>query len=56
MGIHKVDRHGDLTEDETVIIAGALDFSQKTAKQIMTPIDKVFALDVTLSSLSSIRS
>jgi CBS domain containing-hemolysin-like protein len=44
--IHKRDRHGDLTEDETVIIKGALDFSHKTASQIMTPIEKVFAVDV----------
>lgn len=46
MDIHKRNRHGDLTDDETVIIEGALDFSQKTAKEIMTPIDKVFALDI----------
>ncbi|CAK9881113.1 unnamed protein product [Sphagnum jensenii] len=37
---------GELTNDETTIIAGALELTEKTASQAMTPITDVFALDV----------
>ncbi|KAJ6421265.1 hypothetical protein OIU84_028609 [Salix udensis] len=47
-----VDMHGnegkggELTHDETTIIAGALDLTQKTAKDAMTPISETFSLDI----------
>ncbi|XP_021768951.1 DUF21 domain-containing protein At4g14240-like [Chenopodium quinoa] len=37
---------GDLTHDETTIISGALDLTEKTAKEAMTPIESTFSLDV----------
>lgn len=37
---------GELTHDETTIIAGALQLTEKTAKNSMTSIEDVFALDV----------
>ncbi|XP_027148982.1 DUF21 domain-containing protein At1g47330-like isoform X1 [Coffea eugenioides] len=37
---------GDLTHDETTIIAGALELTQKTARDAMTPISKAFSLDL----------
>lgn len=37
---------GELTHDETTIISGALELTEKTASQAMTPIDAVFSLDV----------
>uniref|UniRef100_A0A6N2N6R8 CBS domain-containing protein n=1 Tax=Salix viminalis TaxID=40686 RepID=A0A6N2N6R8_SALVM len=37
---------GELTHDETTIIAGALDLTQKTAKDAMTPISETFSLDI----------
>ncbi|XP_015571088.1 DUF21 domain-containing protein At5g52790 isoform X2 [Ricinus communis] len=37
---------GELTHDETTIITGALDMTQKTAKDAMTPLSKVFSLDI----------
>lgn len=37
---------GDLTHDETTIIAGALELTEKTAKDAMTPIAKAFSLDL----------
>ncbi|GKV23783.1 hypothetical protein SLEP1_g33479 [Rubroshorea leprosula] len=48
-----VDLHGDeagkggeLTHDETTIIAGALELSEKTAKDAMTLISETFAIDI----------
>lgn len=35
-----------LTQDETSILKGALDFSQKTVDEICTPADKVFKLNI----------
>ncbi|XP_019055959.1 PREDICTED: DUF21 domain-containing protein At2g14520 [Nelumbo nucifera] len=40
-------RGGELTRDETTIISGALDLTQKTAKDPMTPISETFSLDIT---------
>ncbi|CAL1411506.1 unnamed protein product [Linum trigynum] len=37
---------GELTHDETTIIAGALDLTEKTAEEAMTPIESTFSLDV----------
>ncbi|CAL9213545.1 unnamed protein product [Arabidopsis halleri] len=37
---------GELTHEETMIISGALDLSQKTAEEAMTPIESTFSLDV----------
>ncbi|KAG8652958.1 hypothetical protein MANES_06G153200v8 [Manihot esculenta] len=37
---------GELTQDETTIITGALDMTQKTAKDAMTPLPKIFSLDI----------
>ncbi|KAJ4914760.1 putative DUF21 domain-containing protein [Raphanus sativus] len=38
---------GELTHEETMIISGALDLSEKTAEEAMTPIESTFSLDVT---------
>lgn len=35
-----------MTHDETTIITGALDMTEKTAKDAMTPISKAFSLDL----------
>ncbi|KAG6492894.1 hypothetical protein ZIOFF_047864 [Zingiber officinale] len=37
---------GELTHDETTIITGALELTQKTAKDAMTPISDTFSLDI----------
>ncbi|XP_028761063.1 DUF21 domain-containing protein At4g14240-like [Neltuma alba] len=37
---------GELTHDETTIISGALDLTEKTALGAMTPIESTFSLDV----------
>ncbi|KAH9617809.1 hypothetical protein KSS87_011482 [Heliosperma pusillum] len=37
---------GELTHDETTIINGALDLTEKIAQEAMTPIDSTFSLDV----------
>ncbi|XP_030530602.1 DUF21 domain-containing protein At2g14520-like [Rhodamnia argentea] len=42
----KAGKGGELTHDETTIIAGALDMTQKTAKDAMTPISDIFCLDI----------
>ncbi|GAU14362.1 hypothetical protein TSUD_309220 [Trifolium subterraneum] len=51
---------GDLTHDETTIIAGALELTEKTAKDAMTPISKAFSLDLdatlNLETLNSIMT
>lgn len=38
-----------LTKEEMNIFGGAFDFGQKTVSQVMTPLDKVFRLDASLS-------
>lgn len=35
-----------MTHDETTIIAGALELSEKTASDAMTPISETFAVDI----------
>ncbi|KAI3948238.1 hypothetical protein MKX01_014837 [Papaver californicum] len=37
---------GELTHDETTIISDALDLTEKTAEEAMTPIESTFSLDV----------
>ncbi|XP_058069031.1 DUF21 domain-containing protein At1g47330 [Magnolia sinica] len=43
---NEAGKGGDLTHDETTIIAGALEMTEKTAKDAMTPISKAFSLDL----------
>ncbi|KAL0325743.1 UNVERIFIED_CONTAM: DUF21 domain-containing protein [Sesamum radiatum] len=43
---NEAGKGGDLTHDETTIIAGALEMTEKTAKDAMTPIAKAFSLDL----------
>ncbi|XP_048131001.1 DUF21 domain-containing protein At1g47330-like isoform X2 [Rhodamnia argentea] len=43
---NEAGKGGDLTHDETTIIAGALQLTEKTAKNAMTPISKAFSLDL----------
>lgn len=43
---NEAGKGGELTHDETTIIAGALDLTQKTAKDAMTPICDTFSLDI----------
>jgi CBS domain containing-hemolysin-like protein len=55
--LHGQGQNSVLTPQEATIMSGTIDFSQKTAQQIMTPIDKVFMLNVSsphfpISSLS----
>lgn len=43
---NEAGKGGELTHDETTIIAGALELSEKTARDAMTPISETFAIDV----------
>ncbi|KAI5657832.1 hypothetical protein M9H77_26625 [Catharanthus roseus] len=43
---NEAGKGGELTHDETTIICGALDLTQKTAKDAMTPLSRVFSLDL----------
>ncbi|KAL9225348.1 hypothetical protein vseg_001286 [Gypsophila vaccaria] len=43
---NEAGKGGELTHDETTIIGGALELSEKTAKDAMTPLCDVFSLDV----------
>ncbi|XP_059279123.1 DUF21 domain-containing protein At1g47330 isoform X2 [Lycium ferocissimum] len=43
---NEAGKGGDLTHDETTIIAGALELTEKKAKDAMTPISKAFSLDL----------
>lgn len=44
--VFQAGKGGDLTDDETTIISGALDLVEKTAKDAMTPLSKAFSLDI----------
>ncbi|KAL0400686.1 UNVERIFIED_CONTAM: DUF21 domain-containing protein [Sesamum latifolium] len=48
VGMHgnEAGKGGELTHDETTIISGALDLTEKTAKDAMTPLSRVFSLDL----------
>ncbi|XP_048128317.1 DUF21 domain-containing protein At2g14520-like isoform X3 [Rhodamnia argentea] len=43
---NEAGKGGELTHDETTIIAGALELSEKTAHDAMTPISDTFAIDI----------
>ncbi|XP_040964258.1 DUF21 domain-containing protein At2g14520 isoform X3 [Gossypium hirsutum] len=43
---NEAGKGGELTHNETTIIAGALELSAKTAKDAMTPISEAFAVDI----------
>lgn len=43
---NEAGKGGELTHDETTIITGALDLTQKTAKDAMTPISETFSLEI----------
>ncbi|XP_011088024.1 DUF21 domain-containing protein At2g14520 [Sesamum indicum] len=43
---NEAGKGGELTHDETTIIAGALELSEKTAGDAMTPISETFAVDI----------
>lgn len=43
---NEAGKGGELTHDETTIIAGALELSEKTASDAMTPITETFAIDI----------
>ncbi|KAK1256739.1 DUF21 domain-containing protein [Acorus gramineus] len=43
---NEAGKGGDLTRDETTIIAGALELTEKTVKDAMTPISKAFSVDL----------
>ncbi|TQD88804.1 hypothetical protein C1H46_025693 [Malus baccata] len=57
---NEAGKGGDLTHDETTIIAGALELTEKTAKDAMTPISNAFSLDLdaplTLDTLNAIMA
>ncbi|XP_022762835.1 DUF21 domain-containing protein At2g14520-like isoform X3 [Durio zibethinus] len=43
---NEAGKGGELTHDETTIIAGALELTEKTAKDAMTPISETFTIDI----------
>lgn len=43
---YQAGKGGELSLHETTIIAGALDLTQKIAKDAMTPISETFSLDI----------
>ncbi|XP_016485927.1 DUF21 domain-containing protein At5g52790 [Nicotiana tabacum] len=43
---NEAGKGGELSHDETTIIAGALDLAQKMVKDAMTPVSRVFSLDL----------
>ncbi|XP_057976959.1 DUF21 domain-containing protein At2g14520-like isoform X2 [Malania oleifera] len=43
---NEAGKGGELTRDETTIIAGALELTEKMASDAMTPISETFALDI----------
>ncbi|KAE8663814.1 DUF21 domain-containing protein [Hibiscus syriacus] len=43
---NEAGKGGELTHDETTIIAGALELTEKKAKDAMTPITETFAIDI----------
>lgn len=46
VGWYQAGKGGELTHDETTIIAGALELTEKTAGDAMTPIADTFAIDI----------
>ncbi|KAK4271367.1 hypothetical protein QN277_020071 [Acacia crassicarpa] len=43
---NEAGKGGELTHDETTIIAGALELTEKTASDAMTPLSETFAIDI----------
>ncbi|XP_021864847.1 DUF21 domain-containing protein At2g14520-like [Spinacia oleracea] len=43
---NEAGKGGELTHDETTVIAGALELTEKTARNAMTPIAEIFAIDI----------
>ncbi|CAK9143719.1 unnamed protein product [Ilex paraguariensis] len=43
---NEAGKGGELSQDETTIITGALELTEKTAKDAMTPISETFAIDI----------
>ncbi|XP_027930527.1 DUF21 domain-containing protein At2g14520-like [Vigna unguiculata] len=43
---NEAGKGGELTHDETTIIAGALELTEKTASDAMTPITEIFSIDI----------
>ncbi|KAL3515412.1 hypothetical protein ACH5RR_022314 [Cinchona calisaya] len=43
---NEAGKGGELTHDETTIIAGALELTEKTASDAMTPISEIFSIDI----------
>ncbi|XP_023763046.1 DUF21 domain-containing protein At4g33700 isoform X3 [Lactuca sativa] len=43
---NEAGKGGELTHDETTIIAGALELTEKTASDAMTPISETFSVDI----------
>ncbi|XP_022988772.1 DUF21 domain-containing protein At2g14520 isoform X2 [Cucurbita maxima] len=43
---NEAGKGGELTHDETTIIAGALELTEKTASDAMTPISETFVIDI----------
>lgn len=44
--LHQADEMADLEHDEGMIMKGALNYSHATVADVMTPLNKVFALDI----------
>ncbi|XP_038882680.1 DUF21 domain-containing protein At4g33700-like isoform X3 [Benincasa hispida] len=43
---NEAGKGGELTRDETTIIGGALELTEKVARDVMTPISKTFGIDI----------
>lgn len=46
LSFKQAGKGGELTHDETTIIAGALELTEKKAKDAMTPLYQTFAIDI----------
>lgn len=46
LDIHAIHQESGVSRRDAVILSGVLDFAQKKLDQIMTPLDKVFMLDI----------
>lgn len=46
LDIHSIHQESGVSRRDAIILAGVLDFAQKKLEQIMTPLDKVFMLDI----------
>lgn len=42
----EAETHAGLTQEETQIISGAIDLRDKTVKDCLQPLDKVFCIDI----------